>query len=76
MKLLKKSIALIVGALMTLPLLASCSAKQSEEKEPKIYTGSYEEKIKAVILNLVISTQQEIQQKFLLIPIMVKFMLV
>ncbi len=45
MKLLKKSIALIVGALMTLPLLASCSAKQSEEKEPKIYTGSYEEKI-------------------------------
>lgn len=47
MKLLKKSIALIVGALMTLPLLASCSAKQSEEKEPKIYTGSYEEKINA-----------------------------
>ena len=45
MKTLKKSLALAVAALMTLPLLASCSATQPVEQEPKIYTGSYEEKI-------------------------------
>jgi len=45
MKTLKKSLALVVASLMTLPLLASCSATQPVEQEPKIYTGSYEEKI-------------------------------
>ena len=46
MKVLKKSLALVAAALMTLPFLASCSAKP-EEKEEKIYTGSYKEKINA-----------------------------
>ena len=47
MKLLKKSLAIFAAALVTLPFLASCSANLSEEQEPKIYTGSYEEKINA-----------------------------
>ena len=49
MKVLKKSLALIAAALMTLPLLASCSAnaESAEKLEEKIYTGSYEEKINA-----------------------------
>ncbi|MCR5328217.1 MAG: beta-lactamase family protein [Saccharofermentans sp.] len=45
MKTLKKSLALAVAALMTLSFLASCSATPPVEQEPKIYTGSYEEKI-------------------------------
>ena len=47
MKLMKKSLALVAATLMTLPVFASCSANLNEEKEPKIYTGSYEEKINA-----------------------------
>ncbi|MBR4431214.1 MAG: serine hydrolase [Clostridiales bacterium] len=47
MKVLKKSLALIVAALMTLPFLSSCSAKQQEKYDSKIYAGSYEEKINA-----------------------------
>ena len=46
MKVLKKSLALIAAAFMTLSLLASCSAK-AEKPEKKIYAGSYEEKINA-----------------------------
>ncbi|MBR2548587.1 MAG: serine hydrolase [Clostridiales bacterium] len=46
MKSFKKSLALVVALLMTLPFLASCSAMPME-KEEKIYTGSYEEKINA-----------------------------
>ena len=46
MKILKKSLALIAAAFMTLSLLASCSAK-AEKPEKKIYAGSYEEKINA-----------------------------
>ena len=47
MKLLKKSLALAVAAVMTLPFLASCSAVMPEENGAKIYTGSYEEKVNA-----------------------------
>ena len=46
MKALKKSLALIVVALMMLTLIASCSAKKTETEE-KIYEGSYEEIINA-----------------------------
>ena len=47
MKSLKKSLALAVAAVMTLPFLASCSAVMPEENGAKIYTGSYEEKVNA-----------------------------
>ena len=51
MKYFKKAFAVVAASLMLLTCLASCSKKEADTKEKKIYEGTYQEKIDAFYLD-------------------------